>query len=179
MPNPVKRVDLTDAQAFLENRFGIDADDVEHVGEGAWSRCFGFMLNGSEMVIRFGRHVDDFQRDRIASRFSARDLPIPQVTEIDEAFGGWYCISTKGHGTPLEQLVAAQWVDAVLSVLTTLDALRRADISATTGYGPWNHAGNAPHATWTDYLAAVSQDQPESRTHGWKRRLVHTPAGDA
>ena len=65
-------MELSDAQTFLEKRFGIDGDDVEYVDEGAWSRCFGFMLNGSEMVIRFGRHLDDFQRDRIAARFAAR-----------------------------------------------------------------------------------------------------------
>ena len=136
------------------------------------------MLNGSEMVIRFGRHVDDFQRDRIASRFAARDLPIPQVIEIDEAFGAWYCVSTRGRGTPLEQLDESEWVDVAPSVLTTLDALRRADISATTGYGPWNHAGNAPHGTWADFLAAVSHDQPDSRTHGWKQLLMDSPQGD-
>jgi hypothetical protein len=44
---PLRPVDLTDAQAFLAQRFGIDGNDVEFVGEGAWSRCFGFMLNGS------------------------------------------------------------------------------------------------------------------------------------
>ena len=49
---------------FLIQRFGIDGDRRRVVGEGAWSRCFGFTLNGSELVIRFGRHVDDFQRDR-------------------------------------------------------------------------------------------------------------------
>ena len=178
MLEPLRRVELTDAQAFLEKRFGTDGDGVEYVGEGAWSRCFGYMLNGSEMVIRFGRHLDDFQRDRIASRFAARDLPIPQVIEIDEAFGAWYCISTRGRGTPLEQLDASEWVETASSVLTTLDALRRADISATTGYGAWNHAGNAPHGTWADFLAAVSQDQPDSRTHGWKQLLIDSPRGD-
>jgi hygromycin-B 4-O-kinase len=175
---PLRRVELSDAQAFLQKRFGIDRDGVEYVGEGAWSRCFGFTLNDSEMVIRFGRHLDDFQRDRIAARFAARDLPIPQVIEIDEAFGAWYCVSTRGRGTPLEQLDAVQWVDVAPSVLTTLDALRRADITATTGYGPWNHAGNAPHGTWSDFLAAVTHDQPDSRTHGWKQLLSDSPQAD-
>jgi len=79
------QVQLDEASTFLVQRFGAEISDVEHVGEGAWSRCFGFTLNGSELVIRFGRHVDDFQRDRLAARFAARDLPIPQVIEIDRA----------------------------------------------------------------------------------------------
>jgi hygromycin-B 4-O-kinase len=175
---PLRRVELSDAQAFLEQRFGIDGSGVEFAGEGAWSRCFGFMLNGSEMVIRFGRHLDDFQRDRIAARFAGRDLPIPQVIEIDEACGAWYCASTRGRGTPLEQLDVVQWVDVAPSLLTTLDALRRADITATTGYGSWNQAGNAPHGTWSDFLADVTEDQPGSRTHGWKQLLADSPLGD-
>ena len=67
---------------------------------------------------------------------------------------------------------------AAPSVLSTLDALRRADITATTGYGPWNHAGNAPHGTWADFLADVTEDQPGSRTHGWKQLLSDSPHGD-
>ncbi|MEO7370321.1 MAG: phosphotransferase [Ilumatobacteraceae bacterium] len=172
-------VELADARTFLIERFGVDSREVEVVGEGAWSRCYGFVLGDGEMVIRFGRHLEDFQRDRIAARFAARDLPVPQVTEIDAAFGGWYCISTRAHGTPLEQLDDAAWAATAPSVLSTLDALRRADISATTGYGPWNHAGNAPHSSWTEYLTAVIDDQPGSRFHGWKQRLQQAPGGDA
>jgi hygromycin-B 4-O-kinase len=171
-------VQLTDAQAFLIERFGDDIGNVEHVGEGAWSRCFGFIHNGAELVVRFGRHVEDFERDRIAARFASFNLPIPQVIEIDEAFDAWYCISTRAHGTPLEQLGATEWQIALPSVLALLDALRVADITATTGHGAWDREGNAPHATWHDFLAAVIEDSPGTRTSGWKRRLVDAPQGD-
>ena len=169
---------LADARAFLIQRFGIDGDSVEHIGEGAWSRCFGFSHNGAELVVRFGRHVEDFERDRLAARFASPDLPIPQVIEIDEAFGAWYCLSTRARGTPLEQLDASEWAITMPSVLATLDALRKADITATTGYGSWDHEGNAPHATWADFLADVIEDPLDSRTRGWKRRLIDSPGGD-
>ena len=171
-------VQLDGARDFLVQRFGIDGNDVEYVGEGAWSRCFGFTHNGAELVIRFGRHVEDFERDRLAARFAVADLPIPQVIEIDEAFGAWYCVSTRARGTPLEQLDAAEWTNTVPSVLAALDALRKADITATTGYGAWDPDGNAPHATWEEFLADVINDRPDSRTNGWKRRLVDSPSGD-
>ena len=109
MPESPSDVQLDGARAFLIERFGIDGNDVEYVGEGAWSRCFGFTHNGAELVVRFGRHVEDFERDRLAARFASADLPIPQVIEIDEAFGAWYCVSTRARGTPLEQLDAAEW----------------------------------------------------------------------
>lgn len=178
MLEPPSDVELPQARAFLVERFGSGVDAVELIGEGAWSRCFGFAHNGSELVVRFGRHADDFERDRLAARFATRNLPIPQVIEIDDAFGAWYCISTRARGTPLEQLDAAGWQATAPSVLSTLDALRSSDISATTGYGEWNLVGNAPHSTWADFLAAVDQDPPGSRTHGWKQRLADSPQGN-
>ena len=81
-------------------------------------------------------------------------------------------------GTPLEQLDVGEWPTTVPSIIALLDALRMADVSATTGYGPWDHEGTAPHATWHDYLADVIEDRPGARTSGWKRRLVDSPDGD-
>jgi hygromycin-B 4-O-kinase len=176
---PPPDVQLTDAAAFLSDRFGIGPDEVEYVGEGAWTRCFGFILAGSDLVVRFGRHIEDFQRDRTAARFAGRNLPIPQVIEIDEAFGVWYCISTRASGTPLEELESKEWDHTLPSVLATLDALRTADISATSGYGAWGPAANAPYGSWSDFLAAIADDQPGSRTHGWKQRLADSPQGVA
>ncbi len=178
MLEPPSNVELSQALSFLVERFGADVGEVELIGEGAWSRCFGFVHNGSELVVRFGRHADDFERDRLAARFATRNLPIPQVIEIGDAFGAWYCISTRARGTPLEQLDAEQWQVTLPSVLSMLDALRGCDISSTTGHGGWNQAGNAPHSTWGDFLAAVDQDPPGSRTHGWKQLLADSPHGD-
>lgn len=179
MPEPPSNVQLRDACAFLLQRFGIAADSVEYVGEGAWSRCFGFAQNGAELVARFGRHVEDFERDRLAARFASVNLPIPQVVEIDRAFDGWYCVSTRARGTPLEQLDAVEWAATVPSVLAALDALRVADISATNGYGGWGSDGNGRHGSWAEFLAAVSRDRPEARNHGWRQRLIDSPVGDA
>lgn len=177
MPEPTS-VELADARSFLIERFGIDGDDVEYVADGAWTRCFGFVHHGAELVIRFGRHVEDFERDRLAARFASPNLPIPQVIEIDGAFGAWYCVSTRAHGTPWEQIDSTEWASTVPSVLATLDALRLANLAGTTGYGAWDHEGNAPHATWTDFLADVINDAPGSRVHGWKRKLLDSPQGD-
>lgn len=177
MLEPPSRVQLPDARAFLINRFGVAGDTVEYVGEGAWSRCYGFTHNGSELVVRFGRHCEDFERDRFAAHFAARDLPIPQVVEVDEALGGWYCVSTRAHGKPIELLDATEWSATAPSVLAILDALRRVDISPTTGYGEWNRDGNAPHGAWVDYLTAVVHDLLGSRIHGWKDRLIESPIG--
>ena len=169
---------LPQARDFLVDHVGGGVSDVEYVGEGAWSRCFGYVLGGHEYVVRFGRHVEDFERDRWASRYASRDLLVPQVVEIGEAFGAWYAISTRAHGTPLEQLDADAWAATMPSLLATMDALRDVDISATTGYGGWDRSGSAPDPSWRSFLAAVADDPAGRRTHGWRQRLLDTPGGD-
>jgi hygromycin-B 4-O-kinase len=176
---PPSEVDLSQARAFLAAHLGPDVTDVELVGQGEWSRCFGFTNQGQDLVIRFGRHVGDFRRDRLAARFTAPDLPVPEVTEIGEAFGAWFAVSTRVHGTPWEQLDRAAWLDTLPAILASLDALRQADISGTTGYGLWDERGDAPHPTWRSYLAAVDEDPPDSRIHGWLARLDGLPAHKA
>ncbi len=74
------RIGTSDARGFLEEHLDREVDAVELVGEGAWSRCFGFTDRGREFVIRFGKFVEDFEKDRRAASFSSAALPVPEVT---------------------------------------------------------------------------------------------------
>jgi hypothetical protein len=62
-------VDCSQVQVFLTSRFDPASRQVVHVGADAWSRCFGFHLGEQELVVRFGQHVDDFHKDRLAAAF--------------------------------------------------------------------------------------------------------------
>ena len=81
---------------------------VESVGEGAWSRCYGYRQGDDDLVIRFGKYVDDFQKDQRAFAYAGPGLPIPEVLDIGQAFDGYYAISRRLYGVPLESLDAAQ-----------------------------------------------------------------------
>ncbi len=98
-------------------------------------------------------------------------LPIPTVSDIGRAFDGWFAISTRAYGTPLEQLSADEWNTTQPSLFAVLDELRRVDIAETTGFGIWGNDGNAPFETWRAYLASVEQDTPDQRKHGWKTKM--------
>ena len=97
-------LDIEQATKFLHQRFPEQVSEIEFVGEGAWSRCFGFKLGSDDLVIRFGLHLSDFQKDRVASKYATADLPIPKVIETGEAQGKFYAISTRASGIPLEAL---------------------------------------------------------------------------
>lgn len=172
-------IDSQQAQAFLASHFDPASSEVARIGEGAWSRCFGFRRDDDKLVVRFGQHVDDFQKDQAAYAHAAPGLPIPEVLAIGRAFDGYYAISTRVYGISLENLSATQWRATVPSIVAALEAMRLADISATMGYGGWGSARTAQHARWSGHLLAVGDDTPDRRTHGWRARLATSSDGDA
>jgi hygromycin-B 4-O-kinase len=129
-------------------------------------------------VIRFGNHVDDFEKDQRAYAYASPELPIPQVLEIGQAFERYYAVSTRVHGVPLESLDEARWHAVVPSVVSVLEALRTTDISASLGYGGWGRDGNASHHSWSSQLLTVREDSPDQRSHGWRERLARSPQGE-
>lgn len=170
-------VDLACAQAFLAARFAGDAGGVAPLGAGEWSQAFAFRRAGGDYVIRFGLHGDDFARDRLAAAFAGPALPIPAVLELGEAFGGAYAIAQRVYGGYIDNVDEAQMRGLLPALLTALDAMRLADLSHTIGYGGWDAAGNAPHASWRAALLDVANDRPGDRIHGWRARLAASAVG--
>jgi hygromycin-B 4-O-kinase len=130
-------------------------------------------------VIRFGRYLDDFRKDQLAHAYAAADLPIPEVLDIGPAFDGYYAISTRVSGVPLESLGVAQWLAIVPSVVSALEAMRLTDLSSTSGVGGWGVEGKASHVSWASYLLTVGDDTPDKRTYGWRNRLAISSEGEA
>jgi hygromycin-B 4-O-kinase len=172
-------VDIKQAQAFLVSHLGVDVSEIVRLGEGAWSRCFGFAYCGQNLVIRFGKYVSDFQKDQLAHTYAAPDLPIPEVLEIGQFMDGYYAISRRVYGMPLESVSTAQWLALVPAVAAALEAMRMADLSATEGFGGWGADGNAGHSSWSSRLLSVGEDTPDQRGHGWRERLKESPQGEA
>lgn len=170
-------VSAAQAAAFLVRRFGDEVREVAPVGQGEWSRAYAFRRGGAEYVIRFGAYPEDFTKDRLAARYRSSDLPIPAVTQIGEAFGGYYAISERAFGDFLDELDAGQMRRLLPALFAGLDAARLADVSSTTGYGTWGADGIAPYPTWRAALLDVTADRPTDRTHGWRERLRDSLTG--
>lgn len=173
-------IGVNEAAAFLTHHYGEPGTAVALIGEGAWSRCFGFRLGEAELVVRFGRYVDDFEKDRRAYRYASAALPIPEVLAIDAYGEGFFAISRRVYGVPLESVAGAQWRAVVPSLVGVLEGLREADISASTGFGGWGRDGRAAQESWAEHLLLVNRDTPAHRTHGWRERLAaNSPEGAA
>jgi hygromycin-B 4-O-kinase len=174
-----RTVDIEQAQAFLTRHLGTEPSEIVHLGEGAWSQCFGFVCAGQDLVIRFGKYVSDFQKDQLAHQYANFDLPIPEVLEIGPALDGYYAISTRVYGVPLESVPAEQWLALVPAVVAALEAMRMADVSATEGFGGWDADGHAAHRSWRSRLLEVADDRPDQRGHGWQETLATSAEGQA
>ena len=130
---------VREASDFLAEHLGRAVGAVELVGEGAWSRCFGFHDDGRERVIRFGNFFDDFEKDRRASALPSPAAPVPEVTETGKRPQTATAISSRAYGEPLETPRRRQWVKMLPSLFALLDAMRTIDGSPRrAGYGGWD-----------------------------------------
>ena len=100
------------------------------------------------------------------------------MSEIGEAYGGHYAIAQRMFGSPIDALDPEGWRAILPELLATLDQARTVDLSATTGFGIWDRDGNAPYASWREFLVAAGDDARGRRTHGWRKRLRESPTGD-
>jgi hygromycin-B 4-O-kinase len=168
------------ALAIVRRHLDPDVAAVVPVGEGEWSRCFGFTSEGRELVVRLGSHREDFERDRRAAALAPADLPVPDVLALGDTGtdtdGGCWCISTRLRGTPLEQLDTVGWERALPSVLAVLVALASVDVSSHEGWGLWGADGRATQPSWAAHLLSAGADDPAHRKHGWRAALAAHPA---
>lgn len=170
--NGVVPVGIDDATRFVHERFGTHSPVIPLEG-GAWSQAYAFAHEGHDLVIRFGEHRGDYERDRIAYERLAALLPVPRVVEIGDAFEGAFALTQRAYGDPLELLDAERWQRVLPAVLDVLDTLRRADMSSTTGYGSWDAQANATHPSNREFILSVvdEDDMRGARLEGWRREL--------
>jgi len=168
-------VDTEAVHAFLSDHVG-EIERLEAVGHGEWSRAFYFTCRQRELVVRFSAIDDDFLKDQRVQRKN-RNLPIPRLLEIGEAFNGFFAISERAHGTFLEERDAAAMQRLLPSLLDTLDGIRHITVDDSRGSGLWRGSdGHAPYATWRESLLSIATRPPSPRLPGWREALARSPS---
>jgi hygromycin-B 4-O-kinase len=162
---------------FMAGHFAGRAADVRPLAVGEWSRAFAFVLDGRQAVIRFGDHVSDFRKDQVMAARSSAALPVPAVLEIGSAGDGYFAVSERARGEPLDDLDRAGMQAVLPRLLAALDAMREMSLPAARGYGMWAPDGTAPAGSWAESLLAVNQET--ARVPGWRAALAHSPVGAA
>ena len=175
-PNAVQ---IDAATAFLREHFDGRALAIEPLKNGAWSTAYAFTVDDQPFVIRFNAHLEDFVKDRLIGEVAHPTMKVPRIIEIGEAHSMHYAISRRVNAGFIDDLDPKSIAAALPSLLTALDAARELTIPGSTGFGGFDAVGNAPYATWRDYLVDVASDPPAPRGHGWRAALERSDPGPA
>lgn len=168
---------IEQVKQFLTERADQEVSDILPLSGGEWSRAFAFRQGDKDFVVRFGQHVEDYNKDEVAAEFASECLPVPKVKEIGEAYGGYYAISERAFGVKLDTLDGSGMQKMVPAVLKMLDALREVSLTESQISRLWPDSDTAPRRTWQQQLLDVGKDN-NPRTHGWRAKLAGSPVGD-
>lgn len=162
---------------FLVHQLGAAPESIESLQPGEWSSVYAIRRGHDDLVVRFSRYRDDFEKDGAVAAWSGTDLPVPAILEIGEAIGGAYAVSRRVRGEFLEALGETRTLAVLPRLFDALDAARAIDLAATTGFGGWTPRTGGLHATWRDALLTVGESVPAERGAGWRERLEASPTG--
>ena len=167
---------LADVENFVFDLYP-DAKNIALLGKGGHSHAYNFKNGDENLVIRFSKHSEDFEKDMFANRFNSVEMPVPKLIKMGKAFGDHFAISEKREGLMLDELNAEQIKKTLPSIFKLLDGLRETDITDTSGYGAFDVNGNGGCESWSDHLLKALEDSPKKRMHGWYNILQESKYG--
>ncbi len=158
-------------RAVLREHGADEVGDLEPLKGGVFSRAYGFQAGGQAFVIRLSRAAhaaEAFAKDDFAARhFASPSLPIPRITVIGAVSDGYYAIGERVPGRTLEELPPSERLTLLPAKLDTVDALFRADVNASRGYGHWDATGTGLSTTWHGYLATIIENETAGFFRDW------------
>lgn len=156
------------ADRFVKNHFGDRAQNLVPLASGDWSRAYAFLLDGRDMIIRFGAYRSDFEKDQAMGRFSMASLPIPKVIEIGETGSEFFAVSERIPGDKhLDELDESEIRVLLPQLLDALYKLQKQDLTSTEKVGLWHPDGTG--RSWGDELLSIAE--PRDRLAGWREKL--------
>lgn len=129
------------------------------ITEGEESQTFAICVGGEDFVLRVNRTAAGFHKDAFChSRFASRDLPIPEVVAIGEIEDHTWCVSRRAPGVTLQDLSIETLPTVVGPVSQVMSAMADARLDGTEGFGPFDPSGVGRHASWPDFIAAITDE---------------------
>lgn len=164
------RVAEGEAREFLAERFGR-VEELSPLTGGFWSSAYSFTHAGRELVVRFGANKEWFEADRAAMAFASPGLPVPEVYEIGDAFGGAYVVSARHYGTRLEDVRPDQREVAGPMLASLLGALYAVPKNEELPVG-WHGQPLRADLTWRDWLCERLVEDPTPGARDWRAALA-------
>jgi aminoglycoside phosphotransferase (APT) family kinase protein len=170
--------DLDDVAAFLADLHGGPVRGLEPLAGGFWSSAFAYEVDGRELVLRLGSIRQGFEMDRAARAFNGPGLPVPEVLDVGDAFGGAYAVSVRHHGRFLQE-VAPEEADVLGPTLAgLLAALRRVQAPLGASVAWFDPDTASRDVTWRQWVADRLVDDPGHVVSGWRPKIAADPELD-
>ncbi len=161
------------AQELLRQQCLEPIGTLEPLFGGAISQAFAFRTAAGAYVLRVSAEpssADSFARDTFAANhFASPTLPIPPIVAHGLYEGLPFAISERAVGGRLSLLPTATQQSLIPALLDTVEAIGRADLQQTTGYGGWSATGVGQATSWREHLLAVRDDHPDGYYQYWHR----------
>lgn len=162
------------ARQFLEERFGPDVL-VTPMRAGEWSTVLAVRTADRDLVVRFSDYEEDFEKDAHAARYRSAALPIPPITDWGPLATGFYAISERVDGEPIDELDESGMRRVLPSLLAALDAMREVDLTPERGFGGWRADGSTTNRSWRETVLGVASGPATRGAPGWRDVLARSP----
>jgi hygromycin-B 4-O-kinase len=170
MPDLRPQLNIATVAAFLRRHLGAPVEDLCGLRGGEICTAFAYSLAGEPYVIRFSAIESGFVHDRFAyERFVPAGIPIPRIHQIGRFAEQAFAISQYVPGSTVQHLSAAHQTAVAPALMEMLDRIHQIDVSATIGYGELDDAGVGRYPSWTAYLRAIGDEDPDDFYGRWSR----------
>jgi hygromycin-B 4-O-kinase len=166
--------DLARVRALVRAQLRLPANTVgeaQPLAGGFFSRAYACRVGGQEYVVRLNsaaHAAESFAKDAYAWRhFVAPELPIPRVIASGMVAEDAWAISERVPGRTLDEHTPAVRRALLPATLEALDAIGRADVSASRGYGYWDAHGVGPYPSWRAFLTVINENHSEGYYQNW------------
>jgi hygromycin-B 4-O-kinase len=161
---------------YLRERYGSTAR-ITLPRQGEWSAAYSVRTAEADLVVRFSRYDEDFEKDADAARYSSTALPIPAILEWGPALDGFHAVARRVSGEHIDGLDEIRMRRVLPSLFTALDAMRAVDLSDASGFGGWRASGRAESPSWRSWLLGIAERPATRGAAGWRELLKDSSTG--
>ncbi|MCR2807528.1 aminoglycoside phosphotransferase family protein [Paenibacillus soyae] len=162
-------VAISDIENVLSKHLGPGAAEIAPLAGGNLSNVFSFTHAGKSYVVKFSDLDGAYETERYVSQLlTDRGIPFPGIIALGRIGRLAYVIMDRMEGHLLSDCTLDEQTRHLPELIGILKKLADADIRKTNGYGWIGPDGNAPYASWRDFVvAANAEDQTGTFWENW------------
>jgi hygromycin-B 4-O-kinase len=154
--------------SLLASTMGEPIADLEVMHGGQIAQVFAFTAASGAYIVRFNTEqmAGNLAKEAYIASLAGPAVPIPRILHMGRFEDLEFAVSERVPGLPLDKLSPDEYTLVIPSLIETLWAIHRVDVSTGSGYGYFDATGRGGHSSWREFLASVIEEQPEGSFYG-------------